>query len=265
MINLWTKEKTPLFNPDIKDQAVPSITPYIKKGAKTCVIICPGGGYRNKAMDHEGVQIAQWLNSIGVSAFTLDYRVNPYTHPAPVIDGKRAVRYVRHLASEYGYDKDIIGILGFSAGGHLAGSVGTYKGDFGYEPSDEIDKESSRPDFMILCYPVVSFLNHAHIGSYHNLAGEPSLKLAKELSIENNVDTTTPPTFIWHTSGDQGVPVENSLNLALQLSKYNIPFEIHTYKDGPHGLGLAPNFKHTSVWVDACKNWMQSMGYIDEE
>jgi len=263
MINLWTKEKTPLFNPDIKDQPVPTITPYIQKGARTCIIICPGGGYARKAIDHEGIQIAQWLNSIGISAFVLDYRVAPYTHPVPVTDGKRAVRYARYLATEYGYDKEKIGILGFSAGGHLAGSVGTFDDDFGYEKQDDIDNESSKPDFMILCYPVVSFLNHAHIGSYHNLSKERSTKIARELSIEYNVSASTPPTFIWHTSGDAGVPVENSLNLAIELSKCGIPFEIHTYKDGPHGQGLAKDYKHTSVWVDACKNWMQSMGLMD--
>ena len=260
---LWTKEKTPLFDETITEQDVPSVTPYIIDNAKTCVIICPGGGYALKAFDHEGHQIAAWLNSIGISAFILDYRVNPYRHPAPVMDGKRAIRYARYYANKYGYDADKIGILGFSAGGHLAGSVGTYKGDFGYELQDDIDKESSRPDFMILCYPVVSFVHHHHHGSFLNLSPEPTQAFAKKLSVENNVDSNTPPTFIWHTSGDAGVPVENSLILAMELSKHNIPFEIHTHKDGPHGQGLAPNYPYTAFWTKECENWLKSMDYID--
>lgn len=259
---LWKKENTPLFNNEIKNQDVPSVKPFIVDGAKACVIICPGGGYAMKCSDYEGDDVAQWFNTIGVSAFVLDYRVRPYKHPVPVIDGKRAVRYARYYAEQYGYDKDKIGILGFSAGGHLAGSVGTYKGDFGYEPVDEIDNESSRPNFMILCYPVISFLNHPHIGSYHNLAEQPSLKAARELSVEYNVDNTTPPTFIFHTSKDQGVPVENSLSMAMALSKHGVPFEIHTHKDGPHGVGLGGEYPYTALWTKECENWLKSMGYI---
>ncbi len=258
MINLWNENSVPLYNPEI-DQPMPYVETYIKEGAKACVVICPGGGYVNKATDHEGVQIANWLNSIGISAFLLYYRVTPYRHPVPVTDGKRAIRFARFYAEKYGYDKDKIGILGFSAGGHLAGSVGTFKGDFGLGNIDEIDKESDRPDFMVLCYPVISFVDHPHIGSFHNLSEKKDIKTAKELSIELNVDGDTPPAFIWHTSGDAGVPVENSLNMALAMSRYNIPFEIHTYKDGPHGVGLAPEYKHTAVWVDACKNWLEAM------
>ena len=239
MINLWNEDSVPLYNPEI-DQPMPYVEAYIKEGAKACVVICPGGAYVNKAADHEGVQIANWLNSIG----------------------KRAIKLARYYADKYGYDKDKIGILGFSAGGHLAGSVGTFKGDFGLGNIDEIDKESDRPDFMVLCYPVISFVDHSHMGSFYNLSENKDIKTAKELSIELNVDSDTPPTFIWHTSGDLGVPVENSLNMALAMSRYNIPFEIHTYKDGPHGVGLAHEYKHTAVWVDACKNWLEAMGIL---
>ena len=263
MIDLWNKDNAPLFNPEITDQPVPCVDPYIKEGAKACVVICPGGGYSMKATDHEGVQIAKWLNSIGISAFVLYYRVTPYKHPAPVLDGKRAIRFARYYAEKYGYDKNKIGILGFSAGGHLAGSVGTFKGDFGYELCDDIDKESSRPDFMILCYPVISFLNHPNIGSFRNLSETTDTKAAKELSVDYNVDKDTPAAFIWHTSGDGVVPVENSLAMANAMSRYNIPFEIHIYKDGPHGLGLAPEYKHTAAWIDSCKNWLEAMEIID--
>ncbi len=259
---LWKKEDTPLFDENIKDQDIPSVIPYIKEGSKTCIVICPGGGYAHKAFDHEGHQIGKWLNSVGISAFILDYRVNPYKHPVPVIDGKRALRYARYHASKYGYDKDKIGILGFSAGGHLAGSVATFKGDFGYEPIDETDKESSRPDFMILCYPVASLINHVNVGSRLNLLPDASFEAAKELSLENNIDADTPPAFIWHTSGDKAVPVENSLILAMELSKNNIPFEIHTHKDGPHGIGLGADYPYSAFWTKECVNWLKAMGYL---
>lgn len=259
---LWKKENVPLFDEGIKEQDIPSVTPYISEGAKSCIVICPGGAYVHKAFEHEGIEIAKWLNSIGVSAFILDYRVNPYKHPVPVIDGKRAIRYARYYASKYGYHKDKIGILGFSAGGHLAGSVATFKGEFGYQAIDEIDNESSRPDFMVLCYPVISFIKHANVCSWGNLVQSTDYQTAKELSVDYNIDSDTPPAFIWHTSGDAGVPVENSLNLALELSKYKIPFEIHTHKDGPHGLGLAKDYPYTAFWAKECENWLKSMGYI---
>ncbi len=262
---LWNKNDIPLYNKEIDNihnQNAPSVTPFISDGAKSCVLICPGGGYGFKSSNHEGEQIAGWLNSIGVSAFVLDYRVAPYQHPAPLLDGKRAIRYLRYTAEKYGYNKNKIGILGFSAGAHLAGSVGTFKGDFGYEKQDEIDEVSSRPDFMILCYPVISFVEYAHIGSMNNLAGNISPKDAQSLSVDKNVDNSTPPTFLWHTSADTCVPVENSLKMAWELSRHNVPFEIHTFKDGPHGLGLAQEFPHTAKWIEACKNWLESMHLI---
>ncbi len=265
---LWTKEKTPYYDEALMDGFIPTITPYIVNGAKTCIIICPGGGYRNRARIHEGEQIARWLNSVGISAFILDYRHSPYKHPVPVTDGKRAVRYVRYLAAEYGYDKDKIGIMGFSAGGHLAGSVGTFKGDFEYELQDDIDLESSKPDFMILCYPVISCIQYAHRGSFENLSDDHSPKCALELSIDKNVDESTPPTFLFHTSHDREVPVENSLLMASALSRYNIPFELHTFVNGGHGVGLANGNeptcyqKYTMMWSQNLKNWLESQQYI---
>lgn len=266
---LWEKENVPYYNDEYLDGFIPSMQPFMVHNAKACVIVCPGGGYRNKSVDHEGVQIAKWLNSVGVSAFVLDYRLAPYKHPVPVIDAKRAVRYARYMASEYGYDKDKIGIMGFSAGGHLAGSAGTFSGDFGYEPQDEIDKESSRPDFMVLCYPVISCCEYAHRGSFENLSDDLSAKCALELSIDKNVDENTPPTFLFHTSGDPAVPVENSLLMAAALSRYNVPFEIHTFTHGGHGIGLGTDNKpnrlvpYTDMWPQNLKNWMQSMKYLD--
>ncbi len=266
---LWKKENIPHYNKEIDNGFMPSMHPYIVKNSKSCVVICPGGAYRAKAMLHEGEHIAKWLNSIGVSAFVLDYRLKPYEHPIPVIDGKRAVRYARHLSDEYGYDRDKIGIMGFSAGGHLAGSIGTFKDNFGYEPIDDIDKESSRPDFMILCYAVLSFTEYAHRGSFENLTSDLSALNALRLSVDKNVDADTPPAFIWHCTGDESVPVENSLNMALALRKYRVPFEIHTFNDGPHGVGLAngtapaPLYEHTAVWIKNLKNWLECLKFID--
>jgi len=266
---LWKKENVPYYNEEYHDGFIPSMQPYITKDAKTCIIVCPGGGYISKAAEHEGRQIANWLNSIGVSAFVLDYRVAPYKHPVPVTDAKRAIRYARYLADEYGYAKDQIGIMGFSAGGHLAGSAGTFKGDFGYEPQDEIDQECSKPDFMVLCYPVISCCEYAHRGSFENLSAEVSAKCALELSIDKNVDSATPPTFLFHTAADQAVPVENSLLMASALSRYDVPFDMHIFNHGVHGIGLAngdsptPLVPHSDMWPENLKNWLQSMKYLD--
>ena len=268
-MQLWSKENVPFYNEEFDNGFVPEVYPYIVENSKCCIVICPGGAYMRKAIEHEGNHIAEWLNSIGVSAFVLDYRLKPYMHPVPVVDGKKAVRYARYMAEQYGYDKDKIGIMGFSAGGHLAGSVGTFKGDFGYEPCDEIDKESSRPDFMVLSYAVLSFTEYLHRGSFENLSEDVSAEAALQLSIEKNVDASTPPTFLWHCTEDKGVPVENSLNMALALRRYRIPFEIHTFGEGGHGIGLAtgiepaPLFKHAAMWTDNLKNWLETMNFID--
>lgn len=259
-IYLWEDGKAPLFDETI-DQLAPNITPYIVKGSKACVVICPGGGYNHKAY-HEGEPIAWWLNSIGVSAFVLDYRVSPYKFPCPQLDAKRAIRYARFNAEKYGYSPDRIGILGFSAGGHLAASCGTIFDDLGYEPQDELDKLSARPDFMILCYPVISFINCMHYGSRLYLLGEVSHAEAAKYSIENCVTENSSPAFIWHTSSDTAVPVENSLMLAAELSKKHVPFELHTFREGNHGLGLAETKKDIREWVNICERWMRGSGYL---
>ncbi len=263
-MNLWEKDKVPFYDETLMDGFVPTLTPYIADGAKTCIVVIPGGGYTHRARIHEGEQIAEWFNSIGMSAFILDYRHSPYRHPVPVTDGRRGVRLARSLSKEYGYEK--VGIMGFSAGGHLAGSVGTFKGDFGYEPQDEIDKESSKPDFMILCYPVISFAEYAHRGSFENLSDDLKPQTAVELSIDKNVDSNTPPTFLFHAVGDISVPVENSLLMASALSRYKVPFELHTFADGGHGVGLANGNKpacyleYTKFWTENLKNWLKSIG-----
>ena len=259
---LWEKDKIPFYNDEYMNGFVPEIYPYIVEGSKSCVVICPGGGYSMKAVEHEGTHIALRLNSYGVSAFVLDYRHSPYKHPVPVIDAKRAIRYARFLSKEYGYDKDKIGIMGFSAGAHLAGCAGVFTDDFGYEPIDEIDNENSRPDFMALCYPVITFGPFGHMGSFYALSSDHSEEMAKELSVENHVNENTPPTFLIHAIDDEGVPVENSLIMASTLSKHKVPFEIHTFNSGNHGFGLGDGKSigqvtpYTDMWPNIFKNWL---------
>lgn len=260
-IFLWPEGKAPLFDESVTEQIAPNMTAYIAKNSKTCVVICPGGGYSHKAY-HEGEPIAWWLNSIGVSAFVLDYRVAPYKFPAPQLDAKRAIRYARYHAKDYGYEPDRIGILGFSAGGHLAASCGTILDDCGYEHQDEIDTVSCRPDFMILCYPVISFVNCMHYGSRLNLVGDVPYHEAIKYSLERRVTENTSPAFIWHTATDTAVPVENSLNFAAELSKKQIPFELHVFREGSHGLGLAETHEDIREWVKMCEKWMRGMGLL---
>jgi acetyl esterase/lipase len=225
------------------------------------VIVCPGGGYCGKA-DYEGAPVARWLNSVGLSAFVLDYRVVPYKHPYPLLDAQRAIRVVRCHALEWGIKPDKIGILGFSAGGHLSATAGTHF-DFGSpDAADLVDQESCRPDALVLCYPVVSFGEFRHDGSMVALLGEnPPDALRFSLSNETQVTNLTPPAFIWHTANDEGVPVENSLLFAGALSKHQVPFELHVFPDGAHGLALGEGHPAVSAWTGLCATWLHGLGF----
>jgi acetyl esterase/lipase len=247
----------------------PSLAPYVVpagRGTGTAVVVCPGGGYRNLAMDHEGDQIAKWLNSLGVSAFVLKYRLGPkYHHPVELSDAQRAIRTVRFKAAEYRVAADRIGIMGFSAGGHLASTAGTHfdAGDAG--ASDLIDRVSSRPDFLVLGYPVISFTTpYTHKGSLQNLLGDnPDPKLVESLSNELQVTAQTPPTFLFHTTADTTVPVENSVLFYLALRKAAVPAEMHIYERGPHGLGLAPLDEADSSWPSRLAAWLRVHGLLN--
>lgn len=245
------------------DEEVPVITPHLldcqeKHGA---VIVCPGGGYSRRA-EHEGAPVAKWLNSLGISAFVLHYRVSPNQHPVPLLDIQRAIRYVRHHAERWNLDKDKIGILGFSAGGHLVSTAATQFDHGNKKAHDLIDRESSRPDISILCYPVISFLHFYHEGSLINLLGENSSEAKRLLlSSEKNVKEDTPPIFLWHTADDAAVPVENSLLFAQALSKNKIPFEMHIFPNGRHGLGLAEDDPIVGKWTELCKDWLGKQGF----
>lgn len=244
-----------------KEGSMPQLIPYLVEGNSSAIIICPGGGYGHLA-DHEGEPVAKWLNEHGISAFVLKYRIAPHHEPAPQIDGRQAVRYVRAHAKENGIDPQKIGILGFSAGGHLAAMTGTVF-DSGISESDYIEGQvSSRPDLMVLCYPVITMKELGHAGSRENLLGDsPDEQLISQYSAETRVQMDTPPAFIWHTANDSAVSVENSLQFAQSLSRFDISYELHVFPEGKHGLGLATELPDVGVWTNLCMSWLKKQGW----
>jgi acetyl esterase/lipase len=254
----------------VGDEAVdrPKITVYLaspEAATGAAVVVCPGGGYRVVAADHEGKQVAEWLNSFGVSAFVLQYRLGErYRHPAPMKDAQRAIRTVRRRAKEWGVDPARVGILGFSAGGHLASTAATHFDEGRTDAADPVERESSRPDFAVLCYPVISLFDPpAHSGSRRNLLGDPAdPALVELLSNERQVSSRTPPTFLWHTADDAGVPVENSLLFFEALRRAGVPAELHVFPHGKHGLGLAPDDPVVGQWPRLCARWMEALGLL---
>lgn len=272
-LSAQTKPRTELLYPNGTPNAVgqeevdkPSLTYYIparKNG--TAVIVCPGGGYRNLAMDHEGKQIAEWLNSLGISAFVLKYRLGPrYHHPAMINDAHRAIRMVRSQATDLGIATDRIGIWGFSAGGHLAATAATHFDNGDAAATDPLGRIGSRPDFAVLAYPVISFTTpYTHVGSKNNLLGDnPDPKLVESLSNELQVSRQTPPVFLFHTNEDSGVPPENSVLFYLALRKAGIPAELHIYEKGRHGVGLAPTDATLSSWPSRLADWFRTRGLL---
>ena len=251
----------------------PTLTIYLppqEKATGAAVVICPGGGYGALAVDHEGHQVAQWLNSFGVAGFIVKYRHSRsgagYRHPAPIQDAQRAIKTVRSRAKEWGVDPARIGILGFSAGGHLASTAATHFNESFNDARDEIDRASARPDFAVLVYPVIAFGEpFTHNGSQRNLLGADADKsLVEKFSNEKQVTPETPPTFLIHTWQDTGVPAENSIQFYLALRKAKVPAEMHVFLKGPHGFGLGIPEKHGAVaaWPKLCENWMQESGFL---
>jgi acetyl esterase/lipase len=247
----------------------PRITVYrtaSESASGAAVIVCPGGGYSHLAADHEGRQVALWLNSLGVSAFVLQYRLGPrYHHPAPLADAQRAIRMVRAGAVGWGVDPRRVGILGFSAGGHLASTAATHFDDGSPDASDPVERQGSRPDFAVLGYPVISFYApQAHAGSRRNLLGEPAdPALVELLSNERQVTSRTPPTFLFHTADDPVVPVANSLLFFEALRREGVPAELHVFPHGKHGVGLAPDDPVLSAWPRLCATWMDGLGLLE--
>lgn len=261
---LWTAAAPQATGETDADKPGVWVYPAGKNSNGAAVVICPGGGYAIHATDHEGVQPAKYFNSIGVTAFVLRYRLSPYRHPVPLLDAQRALRFVRAHADEFGIDKHRVGIMGFSAGGHLTSTSVTHfdKGD--ENAADAVDKESSRPDFGILGYPVVSLsAEFAHQGSGKNLFGADATdEQLKLLSNELNVSAETPPLFLFHTSEDTGVPPENSVSLYLACHKAGVPAELHIYQQGPHGVGLANEHPALSQWIAAAGTWLRQNGLL---
>jgi acetyl esterase/lipase len=250
-----------------EDVDKPSLTIFPASGAErvpTAVIICPGGSYLRLSMDKEGSDVAKWLNERGITAFVLKYRLGPkYHHPVELGDAQRAIRYVRSHAKDYGYDEKRIGIWGFSAGGHLASTTGTHFDAGKSDAADPIERQSSRPDFMILAYPVITLAPpYVHLGSRNALLGrDPDAALIESLSNEKQVTASTPPTFLFHTTEDHLVPVENSIYFYLALRKAEVPAEMHIFQKGEHGVGLAPNDPVLKTWPDLLADWLKAEGF----
>lgn len=225
-----------------------------------CVIVCPGGGYTNRAR-HETDIVAKKFNSLGFHAAVLEYRVYPDLFPAPQQDAKRAIRFLRYHSKELNISPDHIAILGFSAGGHLAASTGVLPDDDKFAlVNDEIDKISARPDALILCYPVIALVDFGHVNCGKHLLGEESTDAERrKLSLENLVTENTPPAFLWHTATDQTVPYKNSIVFAEELWKRGIPAELHIFPSGKHGKSLAEDIPAAGVWPDLAANFIKNI------
>ncbi len=246
---------------------VPLLTHYPPTSQRNgaSVIVCPGGGYHVLA-PHEGEPIALWLNSLGISAFVLRYRLAPgYKHPAPLTDIQRAIRTVRARASEWDLDPQRIGILGFSAGGHLVSTAATHFDAGNPESADPIERSGSRPDVAILIYPVITLDSRSvNLGSLRNLLGEnPSPEMIEFLSNQRHVTPETPPTFLVHSVDDKVVTVENSLEFAMALSANHVPYAMQVYEHGGHGYGLGGTDPVLSAWPRECAAWLRARGFLN--
>ena len=265
---LWTGKVPHAVGDSAADK--PELTAYRpEKPNGTAVVVCPGGGYGGLAMDHEGKQVGEFFAKIGVTAFVLKYRTANKDRPgplgeAPLLDAQRAIRLVRAKAKEYDIDPKRVGIMGFSAGGHLASTAATHFNTGGLKNDDDVEKESCRPDFAVLAYPVITLeAGVTHNGTRTNLLGDkPDAKLVELYSNEKQVTKETPPTFLFHTSADTAVVPENAVRFYLACKKAGVPVEMHIYEKGKHGVGLGRDPKWTggeksvATWPDRLTDWM---------
>lgn len=246
----------------------PTLTIFVpKKPNGTSVLICPGGGYANLSINKEGYKVAEWFNTLGITAFVLKYRlpsdaIMKDKAIGPLQDIQVAMRFIRRNVEKWNLNTEKIGVIGFSAGGHLASTLSTHYNDLVYK---QIDSISAKPDFSILVYPVISMEEEiAHKGSRNLLLGStPSNELIEHYSNEKQIDSLTPPAFLVHAIDDNSVPVENSIKYFLALKKYNIPSEIHLYQNGGHGFGLGNNGT-SHYWTKQCEDWLILNNYIVE-
>jgi acetyl esterase/lipase len=273
-INLWGEKIPGPVSSDPKN--VPTLTIQLAdkdKASGTAVVICPGGGYSGRATNHEGKQIAEWLNERGVHAFTLKYRtvgesqIPAPLQPGPMLDVQRAIRTVRARAKDDGVNPSRIGVWGFSAGGHLASTSATHFDAGQPAANDPIDKVSCRPDFAILAYPVITMGAKTHGGSKTNLIGkQPDEELVEFYSNEKQVTAKTPPTFLFHTVQDKAVPIENSRMFQAACEKAGVPVELVEYEEGRHGVGLGLNTKlPLAGWSVKLDEWMRKRGLLEKQ
>jgi len=266
VIPLWVNGAPGALGATPADQ--PEMTPYLPPAGTangTAVVIFPGGGYAHLAMDHEGSAIANWLAGLGVTTFVVKYRLGPaYHHPTMIGDAQRAIRIARARAAEWNVDPRRLGIIGFSAGGHLASTAGTHFDAGNSASTDPIERASSRPDFELLIYPVITMRDSVtHGGSRLNLLGkQPTPELVQLLSNELQVTRETPPTFLVHSTDDRTVPVQNSLLFYDALKRNGVPVEMHVFEHGGHGYGMAPKDPALAIWTALCENWMRRHGWL---
>jgi acetyl esterase/lipase len=257
----------------VNETDIPTIALYLPAAAQTrtaAIVICPGGAYANLSMGHEGTMIAQWFQERGIAGIVLKYRLpsKGYRYPYPLLDARRAIQTVRFRAEEWNIDPDKIGIMGFSAGGHLASTAGTNQipvlTESAAASADEIDRVSFRPNFMVLIYPVISMQEDiTHKGSKQSLLGpNPPIELVDRLSNEMQITDKTPPSFLIHAQDDTAVSVENSLRFYEALQKAKVPAEMHIYLKGGHGFGARPSAGPAAQWPDLCLQWMRQMGVL---
>jgi len=264
---LWPGDAPGALGKEAKD--IPTLTPYLAAGDnRPAVVVCPGGGYGALA-NHEGHDYALWLNQHGVSAFVLRYRLGSggYRHPIMLGDAQRALRTVRARSAEWKVDPSRVGIMGSSAGGHLASTAVTHFDSGKKDSSDLIESMSCRPDFGILCYAVITMGDNTHQGSRRNLLGDnPPPDLIDLLSNEKQVTQDTPPCFIWHTWEDKAVKVENSLEFAAAMQRAGVPFDLHIYERGRHGIGLndKPPFTNAHPWSRDLAFWLKQRGIVGD-
>ena len=252
------------YNANVSQPTLTMTAPAVDHPNGTAIIICPGGGYTRMATAREGDQYANWLGTLGITAFVLKYRMQEFGHPAPLQDVLRAIRMLRTRAAEFGINPSRIGVMGSSAGGHLAASAGTLFDHPAGRTGAAIDTTSARPDFLMLMYPVITMQDPAaHAGSRKALLGTaPSTEMIQLMSLEKQVTAATPPTLLIHTQEDQAVPVENSILFYQALTKSHVPAEMYLFEHGGHGMGMREGLGTSSGWPRRAEEWLRDRGLL---